>query len=1252
MHRFLSLASCLGAMLLMVSRAAAQYPGDSWEAVTPESLGVDKAKLAQARDYALTGEGSGRIIYRGKVIMEWGDPKALYDLKSSSKGIGVTLFGIAMKDGKVHLDDIAKEHLPDFGVPPEENKQHGWRDKVTLRMLADQTAGFAKKGGYEPLLFEPGTKWHYSDGGPNWLAECLTFAFGRDLDAVMWERVFTPIGIKQGDIRWRTHAYRPKELNGVPRREFGSGFTANVQAMARLGYVYLRDGKWNGEEILPKEFIGAIRHPDPSLAGLPQHDPELHELAPKHYSMLWWNNADGAIPDLPKDACWTWGMYDSLIVTVPSLDLVVVRAGKSWARKDGDPHYEPLKPFLGVIASAIPKASGTANAGEQAAATSPVPVPMVTPVQAPSPYPPSAVIKGLKWAQVESIRRSAKGSDNWPMTWADDDAQYTAYGDGNGFEPFVPQKLSMGFAKVTGGAGGATGVNVRSSTGETFGHGPTGKKASGILCVDGVLYLWARNAANAQLAWSEDHGVTWQWSDWRFTTSFGCPTFLNFGKNYAGARDEFVYVYSHDADSAYNVADGVVLARAPKAKLREQSAWEFFAGANADGSPRWNAEVKDRQPVLKHPGKAYRSSISYHAPTKRYLLVQPIASEEARDKSGRLDVRFSGGLAVFDAPEPWGPWTTVYYQPTWDTGPGDSASFPVKWMQGDGRTLHLVFSGNDSFSVRKATLELEEPKPVWTKGAVASVHPLATEAGLNALKRGGNAVDAAIATAVTLGVVDGHNSGLGGGCFVLIRAMDGLVTAIDARETAPALATRDMYLRDGKVDDEASKTGALAPATPGALAGYALALEKHGKLSLADILLPAAKLAEEGFPIDAVYARKLESVKEDLAKFSASKALFFKEGGSLLCEGDLLKQPDLARTLRAVAEHGVDWFYGGELAEKVDAWMKENGGVLRKEDFARYEAKLRVPLRTGYRGYEILGFPPPSSGGVHVAQILNVLETFDLAAKSPMDRQHIIAEAMKLAFADRAHWLGDPDFAKVPRGLISTEYAAALAARIDPSKATTVPSHGEPPKAQEDIFGDTLKHTTHLSAADAEGNWVALTQTVNTAFGSKVIVPGTGVILNDEMDDFAVAPGVPNAFKLVGAEANAIAPGKRPLSSMSPTIVLEGDDGDPILSIGAAGGPTIISQTLQNLVNILDLKMGVGDAIAAPRLHHQWSPDELRIEKGFGEEIIKALRERGHTVKESGSAGIGVSQGVMWDREAKSFRAAHDPRVPGKADGW
>ncbi len=532
-----------------------------------------------------------------------------------------------------------------------------------------------------------------------------------------------------------------------------------------------------------------------------------------------------------------------------------------------------------------------------------------------------------------------------------------------------------------------------------------------------------------------------------------------------------------------------------------------------------------------------------------------------------------------------------------------------------------------------------------THGAIATGHPLATAAGVNALQHGGNAVDAAIAAAITLGVVDGHNSGLGGGCFILIRTADGALTAIDGREKAPALATRDMFVRDGKVDTAASRTGALASATPGALAAYQLALRKHGKLKLADLLLPAADIAAGGFPLDEVYSNKLTAMADRLRKAEECRKFFFDADGTPLKKGDTLKQPDLARSLRAIAGQGTDWFYRGDYADKADAWMRAHGGVLRKEDFANYAAVLREPLRTHYRGHEIIGMPPVSSGGVLVAQILNILETFDIAAMPTADRLHVTAEAMKLSFADRAYWLGDPDFVKVPRGLTDRDYAQQLAARIRPDRASTVSGHGAPPRWDGDVFG---KHTTHLSAADAEGNWVALTQTINTAFGSMVIVPGTGIFLNDEMDDFAVAPGVPNAFKLVGAEANAVEPNKRPLSSMSPTLVLK--DGKPILSVGAAGGPTIISQTVQALVNVIDLKMDIAGALKQPRIHHQWSPDELKIETGAGAEVMRELTARGHTLDPTSS--FGACQAVLWDEVSHGFQAAHDPRVPGGAGGW
>jgi gamma-glutamyltranspeptidase/glutathione hydrolase len=549
----------------------------------------------------------------------------------------------------------------------------------------------------------------------------------------------------------------------------------------------------------------------------------------------------------------------------------------------------------------------------------------------------------------------------------------------------------------------------------------------------------------------------------------------------------------------------------------------------------------------------------------------------------------------------------------------------------------------------------------WERGVVASVQPLATQAGVNALKQGGNAVDAAIAAAITLSVVDQHNSGLGGGCFVLIRRASGELLAIDGREMAPAKATRDMYLRAGKPQPELSQTGPLAVGTPGALAAYAKALSHAGKLKLSDLVQPAAELAERGFPLDRTYANKLKSSVGKLAPFAGSKAALLKADGSPYAAGEVLKQPDLASTLRNIAEQGPDWFYRGEFARVVGDWMAQNGGILAASDFAAYQALERQPLQTTYRGDQIIGFPPPSSGGVHVAQMLSMLEQFDLAkvqAKGPGAIEHLLAEVMKLAFADRAYWLGDPDFAKVPRGLIDKDYARSLAAKIDLTKATDVASHGRPPRATENVFTQEAakesgrdpglgKHTTHIAAADAEGNWVAITATVNTTFGSKVIVPGTGLVLNNEMDDFSISPGEPNAFGLIGAEANAVEPGKRPLSSMSPTIVLR--DGQPLLTVGAAGGPTIITQVFQVLVRVLDLKQSLAAAVGGPRLHHQWRPDVVRVENSLPEATLAALKERGHRVEQVGT--MGVCQAVARDPATKRLTGVHDPRVPGQAAG-
>jgi gamma-glutamyltranspeptidase/glutathione hydrolase len=535
---------------------------------------------------------------------------------------------------------------------------------------------------------------------------------------------------------------------------------------------------------------------------------------------------------------------------------------------------------------------------------------------------------------------------------------------------------------------------------------------------------------------------------------------------------------------------------------------------------------------------------------------------------------------------------------------------------------------------------------VAERGMVASVHPLATKAGVEAFGKGGNAVDAAVATALTLGVVDAHNSGIGGGCFVLIHKADGSILCIDGREMAPAAAGRDMFMRRGKADTHLSQTGPLASGVPGSLLAYQQALDEAGKLKLLDLLVPAADLAASGFAIDEVWARKLKSVAGDLIQFPASAAQFLKPDGSLYEAGDVIRLPDLADSYRAIASQGVAWFYRGPFAWSVERWMKANGGILTAADFAAYHTVRRQPLITDYRGHRIIGMPPPSSGGVHVAQILNILSRFDLPRLSAADRHHVLAEAMKLAFADRAHWLGDPDFVKVPRGLVDPSYGRQLASRIRLDRAIEVPTHGQPPRGQLDAF--ERKHTTHIAAADAQGNWVAITATINTAFGSKVVVPGTGVVLNNQMDDFSVEPGVPNAFKLVGAEANAVAPRKRPLSSMSPTIILR--DGKPIMTIGAAGGPTIITQVVQGIVRRIDLGDELDRALAGPRIHHQWAPDELRVEQALGEGLIRSLEDKGHTVRVT--TALGSSNAVATSVDGTKLVGVSEPRVPGKAAGY
>ena len=648
-----------------------------WQTVTPQQAGLNETQLQQARDYALRAGGAGMVIYRGKLVYSWGDTKAKYDLKSSTKSIGVTALGIALLDRKVQLDDLASKYHPSFGAPPSSNSETGWLEKITLLHLATQTAGFGKPGGYEPLLFEPGTKWSYSDGGPNWLAECLTLAYGRDLDELMFERFFTPLGIARADLSWRVNAYREKTINGIARREFGSGIHANVDAMARIGFAYLRAG-WPHERLrlLPSEFVSMARGPLAKVKGIPVLNSDLYPEASQSYGLLWWNNAAGVLEGVPRDAYWSWGLYDSHIIVIPSLDLVITRAGKQALADSAGARYSRLLPLVQPIVAAIDRS-----------------------IRFPKPpYPASPVIETLAWADPETIVRDARDCDLFPSTWGDDDSLYTVCGDGYGFAPRRQQKMGISLARLLGPPESPRGVNIESDI-ENTGMGAQGRKISGIVMVDGVLYLFARNAGNSQLAWSRDHGKTWTWADWKFTTSFGHPSILNFGKNYAGARDRYVYIYSPDSDSAYDAAPQMVLARVPQNRLRDRSAYEFFRALDGRSRPVWTANIAERGPVFRNPEHlCYRTHVTYNAGLRRYLMnsIMP----------GPVNTRFQGGFGVYDAPEPWGPWTTAYFTKLWDVAPGESQHFPPKWMSADGQTMHLITSGDDMLSIRRATVKL------------------------------------------------------------------------------------------------------------------------------------------------------------------------------------------------------------------------------------------------------------------------------------------------------------------------------------------------------------------------------------------------------------------------------------------------------------------------------------------------------------------------------------------------------------------
>ena len=526
-----------------------------------------------------------------------------------------------------------------------------------------------------------------------------------------------------------------------------------------------------------------------------------------------------------------------------------------------------------------------------------------------------------------------------------------------------------------------------------------------------------------------------------------------------------------------------------------------------------------------------------------------------------------------------------------------------------------------------------------TEGLAMSSRTEADIVGQEILKKGGNAIDAAVAVGYALAVVHPSCGNIGGGGFAIIHTADGKDLALDFREKAPAKATRDMYLdANGEVIPDASIVGHRAAGVPGTVKGMSEMLSKYGTMSLAEVMAPAIKLADKGFTISHHEAYEMKEAQGLFEKFDATKKYFMKADGTTYKDGELIVQKDLAKTLRTIAKEGPDAFYKGKVADLIVADMEKQGGIITKQDLADYNTVWRDPIKGSYRGYGIVSMCPPSSGGIHILEILNVMENADVAAMGPGSaaKIHLMAEAMRYAYADRSKYLGDPDFVKVPIAeLTDKAYAKSIYNKIKADKAT--PSS----EVRPGLELPEGTHTTHYSVADKYGNAVAVTYTINSLYGSGAAVEGAGFLLNNEMDDFAAKAGVPNQFGLVGSDANCIEPAKRPLSSMSPTIVTK--DGKLFMVVGSPGGSRIITTVLQTISNVIDHKMNVSEAVAYPRVHMQWLPDELRIEKnGVTPDAAEKLKAMGYDLKVKDY--MGDVNAIVVDRDHGVFYGAHDPR--------
>ncbi len=560
----------------------------------------------------------------------------------------------------------------------------------------------------------------------------------------------------------------------------------------------------------------------------------------------------------------------------------------------------------------------------------------------------------------------------------------------------------------------------------------------------------------------------------------------------------------------------------------------------------------------------------------------------------------------------------------------------------------MVLISSQSLQAAAIISRMDTVQPVLAKyGMVSSQQKLATDVGVEILKKGGNAVDAAVAVGFALAVTYPRAGNIGGGGFMMVHIKSSNQTfAIDYREMAPEKADADMMLDwRGNVDREKAVFHGLSSAVPGSVRGLELALNKFGTMNLKQVLAPAIELAEKGYPVSYDFSSSLEYMKKRFQRWPSTLAVFYDKNGDAPQPGDILVQKDLAKTLRLIAEKGSDGFYRGAVAEKISKAIQKAGGIMTTQDLANYRAVLRKPLSGSYRGYEIHSMPPPSSGGIHLIELLNILEHSNISKMGHNSAAsiHQMVEAMKYAYADRSEYLGDPDFYKVPvKTLTSKAYARDVFKKIDPLKTT--PSTTIKPG---NLIPYETDQTTHYSVVDRWGNAVSTTTTLNFSYGSGLVAEGTGVLMNNEMDDFSAKPGSPNGYGLIGGEANAIEKRKRPLSSMTPTIVLK--DGAPFLITGSPGGSRIITTTLQLIMNVIDHNMNVAEASYAGRIHHQWFPDEIRIEKGMNVDTLKILKSMGHKIKVK--SAMGSTQSILITPNL--LFGASDPRSrDGKAAGY